>query len=308
MNRQRTKKVFKIIAILFAFFVLVKIVVFIDNKIELKSHNAPKIEKVFKLDLGNNKYTLDVPEKGKVFLCEINYFKSGASRVGEWIDEAKGVWYPLGKISVQGSVSQEGKSSFGIEGEKIIISTNDLPTTHTTGVFPIAKDDPAYFYDKNPWPIKSQNIVVEVPKNPKIAAIPQCLPWGPLGYSISGVAFEHPLDTQNRDAPAYEIQDSCNGHPQPINGGLYHYHNLPPDSCLGIDEGNQKSVLVGYALDGFGIYKEFKNGKRLTTADLDECHGITSVVPWDGKEEKIYHYVATEDYPYLLGCFRGSVE
>jgi hypothetical protein len=29
-------------------------------------------------------------------------------------------------------------------------------------------------------------------------------------------------------------------------------------------------------------------------------------VLWNGKPTRIYHYVATAEYPYTLGCFRGT--
>ena len=44
----------------------------------------------------------------------------------------------------------------------------------------------------------------------------------------------------------------------------------------------------------------------LTNKDLDECHGTTSKVWWDGKYVKMYHYVLTAQFPYSLGCFRGT--
>jgi hypothetical protein len=36
---------------------------------------------------------------------------------------------------------------------------------------------------------------------------------------------------------------------------------------------------------------------------LDACHGEISNVPWDGKMTRIYHYVATLEYPRTLGPF-----
>ena len=72
----------------------------------------------------------------------------------------------------------------------------------------------------------------------------------------------------------------------------------------GADGNNQ---LVGYALDGFGIYSKYNaNSMEMTDADLDACHGTTSPVMWNGKMVSIYHYVLTQEYPYTIGCFRGS--
>ena len=70
---------------------------------------------------------------------------------------------------------------------------------------------------------------------------------------------------------------------------------------------NGHSGLVGYALDGFGIYGDKgAGGKHLSNADLDECHGHVETVIWDGKPQRIYHYHLTDEYPYTLGCFKGT--
>lgn len=45
---------------------------------------------------------------------------------------------------------------------------------------------------------------------------------------------------------------------------------------------------------------------ELTNKDLDECHGTVSRVWWDGHYVRIYHYVLTAQFPYSIGCFRGT--
>jgi hypothetical protein len=85
--------------------------------------------------------------------------------------------------------------------------------------------------------------------------------------------------------------------------GQYHYHSLSRcwKDVAGFDPG-----LFGYALDGFGIYVERdSSGSLPATASLDECHGRTSEITWHGKKTSMYHYVATADFPYLVGCYRG---
>jgi hypothetical protein len=126
---------------------------------------------------------------------------------------------------------------------------------------------------------------------------------GMIGVATSGVAIFNGLDASGRDAVAHEIQDHCQGHPQ--EAGEYHYHSL--SSCLNAGPSGQQSNLIGYALDGFGIYGSYdENGKLMHSADLDECHGRTSPVIWDGQVVTMYHYVATPDYPYTVGCYRGT--
>ena len=59
--------------------------------------------------------------------------------------------------------------------------------------------------------------------------------------------------------------------------------------------------------DGFGIFVERStSGALLTNADLDECHGRSSPVSWDGQSVTMYHYVATAEYPYTVGCYKGT--
>ena len=116
----------------------------------------------------------------------------------------------------------------------------------------------------------------------------------------NGVALFNGFDADLRDAAAHEVQDSNNGHPQ--GNSEYHYHNLPAwahDATV--------SAVIGFAYDGFPITGPVvEKGKYLTTADLDECHGLTSDVVLDGKTVTTYHYVMTYDFPYSVSCFRGA--
>ena len=118
-----------------------------------------------------------------------------------------------------------------------------------------------------------------------------------------GVVLYNALDGEGRDAGAHEVLDACAGHPDPSN--TYHHHDIPP--CILSKVKNGTTVLVGYALDGYGIYVvKSANGALPTNTSLDACHGSTSEVVWNGKPTCIYHYVATLEYPYTIGCFHGT--
>ena len=120
---------------------------------------------------------------------------------------------------------------------------------------------------------------------------------------LTGSPVFNAVDAGGRDAVAHELQDGCQGHPE--IRGQYHYHNLT--SCIA-DPGTGHSALVGYAFDGFGIYgTRGEDGKQLTNAALDECHGHTHAIEWDGRSVVMYHYHATAEYPYTVGCARGTV-
>ena len=128
---------------------------------------------------------------------------------------------------------------------------------------------------------------------------------GMIGFALTGTAIFNALDAGGRDAPAHEIQDRCNGHPE--RNGQYHYHDASP--CLTDSHGQPggHSDVIGYALDGFGIFGlRGEGGKTVVNADLDACHGHTHEVVWDGGKRAIYHYHLTAEYPYTIGCFMGK--
>ncbi len=135
--------------------------------------------------------------------------------------------------------------------------------------------------------------------------------------------------------------DGNNGHVQP--GGAYHYHGIPEGFIQNLGKG-QPMTLVGWAADGFPIYARYGYTQAANAAsaikvvqssyrkktvpdanrpnypmgtflqdyeyvsglgDLDECNGRTGVTPEFPKG--IYHYFATETFPYLPRCVKGSI-
>jgi hypothetical protein len=255
-----------------------------------------------KLPLGDGKISQG-PKAGWIWACHVDPNGGGAQRAGPWIDQQDRTFDLTAKTAVRGMVRWPHHFTVRRVGDKRVLTSNDFPD-HPTGRFPIARDDPAYWYDRNPNRITPQSIHIELPANPKLAAQPRCAPAA-VGVLLTGVALFNALDAPGRDALAHETQDRCQGHPQ--RGGVYHYHSLT--SCLPDKPGpGGNSLLVGYAIDGFGIYGSYENGKRLTSADLDACHGRSSVIDWDGRKVKMYHYVATADFPYTVGCLRGGYD
>ena len=139
--------------------------------------------------------------------------------------------------------------------------------------------------------------------------------------------------------------DTNNAHVQP--GGLYHYHGMPEGFITLRGGGPSKMTLIGWAADGFPIYARYGysvassassalkvmtgsyklktsiSATRPTTSvaplgtfaedweyvagsgDLDECNGRTGVTPeFPGGT---YHYYATDSYPFLQRCVKGTV-
>ncbi|QCB46848.1 YHYH protein [Hydrogenophaga sp. PAMC20947] len=138
--------------------------------------------------------------------------------------------------------------------------------------------------------------------------------------------------------------DSNNAHVQP--DGAYHYHGMP-EGFVSLQGKGSAMTLVGWAADGFPIYarygysdpedatsairvmqgsyalKSTPDTSRPSTAlypmgaftqdyayvegqgDLDECNGRTGVTP--EFPQGTYHYFATDSYPFLQRCVKGSV-
>ena len=249
-------------------------------------------------------YLSTSPKVGYVDACQIQFGGiGGAQAVGPWIDTTARTWDSATKISVSGSVSWPNASwSVKTARSRRVVRTNDLPKGHTTGTFPVGATDPAASYDRNPNQIAAQSITWSLPLNPKAAASPSCTNMGAIGILNDGVVLFNVLDGEGRDAAAHEVLDICAGHPE--MSGTYHHHDVPP--CI-LDKATKSSTLVGYAIDGYGIYVERDaSGQLPGNTALDACHGRTSRVLWNGKQTVIYHYVATLEYPYTVGCFHGT--
>ena len=138
--------------------------------------------------------------------------------------------------------------------------------------------------------------------------------------------------------------DSNNAHVQP--NGAYHYHGMPEGFISKLNKG-VAMTHIGWAADGFPIYARYgytlatdagsaikviassyrlkatTPSNRPSTAsyplgtfkqdyeyvvglgDLDECNGRTGVTP--EFPAGVYHYFATDSYPYLQRCIKGTL-
>jgi hypothetical protein len=254
-----------------------------------------------RLPLGDGRLS-DAPRAGNVWSCASRFGGGGAFRRGSWIRD-DGTYDFTAKPTVDGTVKWPSQFTITREGEHRLVVANDLPD-HPTGAFPISPSDDAFQWDRNPNAITAQDVRITMPLVPAPAAQPSCLPMGPIGVLLSGAYLFNALDARGEDAVAHEIQDGCQGHPERM--GAYHYHSLT--TCLTDSAAsNAHSSLVGYAFDGFGVYgRRGDGGRELTNADLDECHGHTHAIVWDGERRVMYHYHATWEYPYTIGCYRAS--
>ncbi len=253
------------------------------------------------LELGDGKVSPTSPERGSVYSCvPTNY--DGNVVTGPWLHGS--TWDYTAKPTVSGDVEWD-EAAFSAEPQGSVrwLTGSGLPTTET-GVFPIEPDDDAYAYEGPVTnSIQRRPYSFSVTASPKKADERSCLPGGPIGVLKNGALLFNALDAHGYDAPAHEMMDECGGHPDP--GGAYHYHALP--SCLDTASDGEHSSRIGWAADGFPIYgPDGEDGQTVRNADLDACHGHTHPIRFNGNDARMYHYHATMEYPYTLGCFRGA--
>ena len=111
------------------------------------------------LPVGDGKYVTDAAKKGSVYLCRAPQGQAGGAGIrGPWFINNNTEYDINKKIAVEGN-GQLGRSySKTVSGGNRVITTNDLPRDHTTGVFPVQPSDPAYQYDRNPNQIEAQSL------------------------------------------------------------------------------------------------------------------------------------------------------
>ncbi|MCF2857036.1 YHYH protein [Pseudoalteromonas sp. SMS1] len=139
--------------------------------------------------------------------------------------------------------------------------------------------------------------------------------------------------------------DDNNAHVQP--DGSYHYHGMPEGFIALKSGNEVAMTLIGWAADGFPIYARYGyseaenaeselkvmtgsyhlvenvSSNRPSTSvyalgtfaqdweyvagsgDLDECNGRFGVTP--EFPQGIYHYYATDSYPYFQRCVKGQL-
>jgi hypothetical protein len=240
---------------------------------------------------------------------------------------------PEGSVFQMLTFPQLDINGFPGQGTRLFVG-NGLPTT-PMGNYPVQSNDPAYSYyvalpggtnpagtsvatgkpqyvnaaaiGISPYPLEGR-----IPLNPVVSG---AYPITSLivGITLTGAAWH--VEKANDSSGNYYNplnalpNDQCYGHPY---NQQYHYHSY---SWKCFDQGTpgKQSPVYGFALDGFPITgPRGPDGKDFTNADLDICHGTTSVLDIPngvgGFERKLtYHYVLNREYPHSVGCFRGKV-
>ena len=256
-------------------------------------------------------------ERGTLFLCPRELPLPPLTRPDSpWIDGDSVVIADI--PSVDGSVDWESEFEMTETDTERRLVGNGLPN-HPTGTFPVQAGTDAYpYYSGLPVegydsaadiPIAAYEIDLTLPRNPVANDEPGCLESIFTGVVTQTGASWHAdvaIDANYRllDPVAALPMDACWGHPYMEQ---YHYHGYSWKCFPDQGEPGVHSPLFGYAIDGFGVFGPLgEDGQMVTNDDLDECHGHTHDIEWDGETKEMYHYHVNNEYPYSIGCFRGT--
>lgn len=138
------------------------------------------------------------------------------------------------------------------------------------------------------------------------------------GVAINGIGIQGPNDAGDVSIDEAGFQLACGGHVTPPLGNedttgevpsgppKYHFHKSPEcltpftDASKGLAAGGEPyehAKLMGWAIDGFGIYAYQEEGGEIPV--VDECGGHFG--PTD-TGEVVYHYHSRVIVPYHLAC------
>jgi len=268
----------------------------IDYKL-CKDKQGPQCER---LRLGDKYISTTRAKKGYLYACKAGRPSAPGSTTSRitWIDWNNQSWNFLKKPWLPSGEFKTSKGTYTerVSGNKRIIKVNNLPVDRKIGNWPMTKYSTLTRIDRNPGVPSRRNFTFSLAKNPKKASRPTCLPEGAIGVTLNGVVLFSAVDARGEDAVAHEIVDQYGGHPARTE---YHYHFVPEHlEKAPLASGHSKKI--GWIADGFPIYGYYGiGGKEMTNAKLDLCHGHTH-------GNYGYHYHATLEYPYTVGCFRGT--
>ena len=253
-----------------------------------------------RLRLGDDYHTNSTPQKGYLYSCDAknaNAPGSDASKI-TWINFVDKIWDFFTKPGLpEGTFKAEtGTYTETLSMTERQININNLPVDGRIGDWPMTNYPELADIDSNPGIPGSNEYSFTYPANPSDASSPACLTLGAIGATKNGVVIYSAADARGNDAVAHEIVDVFGGHPAMTN---YHYHFIPERlDTEYLSDGH--SGIVGYINDGYPIYGyKGENGVEASNADLDECHG-------HDHGSLGYHYHATIEYPYTVGCYKGT--
>ena len=253
-----------------------------------------------KLRLGDSHLSTTQPARGKLYSCSPGNPSAGGSVRSRitWINDAAQTFNILQKPFLPAGTFTAPGGSFTISEANGVrsVQANNLPVDGRVGDWPMTRYAALTAIDPNPGSPAAKVYSFSLPLTPQAAASPSCVALGAIGVTTNGVVLYNGMDARGNDAVAHEIVDAFGGHPAQTD---YHYHFLP-DRLDKAPLADGHSSIVGWIRDGFPLYGyKGVGGVELTNNDLDECHGHSHGTLG-------YHYHATMEYPYTVGCYRGT--
>ncbi len=254
----------------------------------------------------------NVKLNGVETLCYVIKTNSIATehKMGPWcprhIDDGKekaGIWFDNGKVyDVSGHFIANLDEFYKDKKWKVYREDGSIKVTESKeACLGAAKPDVDEEYQNHcveclPEYFKNQITTYTIPVNPKYTTNSQSFGRGGIGVAFNGVKFDPPAPTHAILA-AHTIAplDDHGGHVNPHGG--YHYHAVT-GSTKEIKQVTIHSPMIGYAIDGFGIYALLdKDGNKPT--NLDECGGHSD-------DERGYHYHAgSPGDNQIIKCLHG---
>jgi hypothetical protein len=217
------------------------------------------------------------------------------------------------------------------QGGELVVTGNGIPTY--------------MFVSTTPNPLQETQHEYRITLTPQLAGQPTAIPLlGLAGFAVNGMPWFGPNEGPMPDPygdPIYNgIVDGCSGH----TAAEYHNHALV-QKCL-TQEGAASSTpwtlpdpdpttpspIIGWALDGFPIYGPYGclDSSCAEVAEMKsswEQTGDPSTYAWDNhayverdepeyldpcngrvQPDGTYGYHATATFPYILGCYAGTVD
>lgn len=217
--------------------------------------------------------------------------------------EKAGIWFKEGKVyDVSGHFIADLDKFYSDEKWKLYREDGTIKVTETKeSCLAAAKPNVEEAYHNHcvqclPEYFKDQVTTFVIPVKPVYLNSTQNFGRGGVGLAFNGVKFDPPAPTHAILA-AHTIAplDNHGGHVNPHGG--YHYHAVT-GSTKEIAQPDAHSPMIGYAIDGFGIYALLDEAGS-KPKNLDECGGHFDIV-------RGYHYHAgAPGENEIIKCLHG---
>jgi hypothetical protein len=216
-----------------------------------------------------------------------------------------GIWFKDGNVyDVDGSFVAKLADFYSDPKWKLVNSDGSIRVTNTKEAFEAAARpdvDPRYnnycVEGRPEWYTVKETTYI-IPVTPIYQKTPTSLGRSGIGVAFNGVKFDAPAPL-NAILSAHTLAplDDHGGHLNPHAG--YHYH-----AAMGhtkpIAQSDNHAPMIGYALDGFGIFALLDKEKK-EPANLDESRGHFDAV-------RGYHYHAGKPGDnQIIKSFRGAL-